>query len=348
VSPAVAVRLVALLTTVLLCSHCALFRGTVNASPQLRWWLFSNFGAQRICPEMYKRSAPLRLTPAGNVIGRFFPNQCHTEIHDERQSMTIHFGGTGYAWTPIAGRIGFAADAAVEYRFDFKMLDEAVYVWARTAQVVSGPDFQVGAVENKVVDWATRTPAGYLANTFGAQLMQSQLASGFTVIRTDEGDEFAIGILNPPQRPQHPFDTDEGDRYVFANETTEIHAGQVDFLGPFEVAESDQALFLRLRVQGPPVDVLVLHRGTGDLWRDGLQRGSQLGPPPQPALDAFSMQPGGETRRKLRLARGQYYVVVDNSDRVGVVSPPWNPLSPIGANKAVVSYVAELGEADES
>jgi hypothetical protein len=325
---------------------CALFRGAVNASPALRWWLFSNFGAQRVCPEMLKRGAALKLTPGGNSIGRFFPDRCQTEIHDVTKSMTIHFGGTGYAWTPLAGRIGFAASASVEYRFDFRMLDDAVYVWARFARVVKPLEFKVGSVENKLVDWATRTPAGYLANEFGAQIMQSQLASGFTVVRTDEGDEFTIGILQPPQRPKRPFDTDDS-RYVFANETTEVHFGQVDFLGPFEVADQDQALFLRFRLQGPAVDALVLHRGTGDLWRDGLQLGAQLGPPPQPPIMEFPIQPGVELRRRVKLARGQYYVVIDNSNRVGTVGPPWNPLSPIGANVATVSYSAELGDDDD-
>ncbi len=325
---------------------CALFRGSINASPQLRWWLFSNFGAERVCPEMLKRGAPLKLSQGGSTVGRFFPNRCQTEIHDDRQSMTLHFSGTGYAWTPIAGRIGFAADAAIEYGFDFRMTDDAVYVWARYREVVSAPNFQVGAVEYKVVDWATRTPAGYLANTFGAQIMSSQLTSGFTVIRTDDGDEFTLGNITPPHRPLRPFDTSGDDRYVFANETTDVHVGQVDFLGPFEVAQNDQALFLRFLLQGPAVDVLVLHRGTGDLWRDGLQLGAQLGPPPQSPILSFSLQPGAELRRTVKLAPGQYYVVVDNSNRVGIVNPPWNPLATVGVNVATVSYTAELAELD--
>ena len=327
---------------------CSLFRGTVNASPALRWWLFSNFGAQQVCPEMVKRGAPLKLSPDGNTIGRFLPNRCRTDVNDQRKTITIHFGGTGFAWTPLAGRIGFAAEAAVEYRMDFRMLDDAVYVWARTLNVIRGPDFQVGAVQNKLVDWAARTPAGYLANTFGAQIMSSQLASGFTVVRTDEGDEFTLGILQPPQRPVRPFNVREGGRYVFANETTEVHVGQVDFLGPFEVAKGDQALFLRFRLTGPAVDALVLRRGTADLWRDGLQLGAQLGPPPQPPLMTFTIQGGAEQRRRVKLAPGHYCLAIDNSDRVGTVHPPWNPLAPVGANAAVLSYLAELGEDDEA
>ena len=55
---------------------CGLFRGAVNDSPSIRWWLFSTFGAERMCPEMLKRSAPLRLVNGGNVIGRAGGARC--------------------------------------------------------------------------------------------------------------------------------------------------------------------------------------------------------------------------------------------------------------------------------
>jgi hypothetical protein len=341
------VRIGMLVLAGLLAVGCPCLRGPINASPGLRWWLFSNFGAQRMCPEMLKRGAPLKLTPDGNTIGRFFPTTCQHEVNDQSQTVTIHFGGTGFAWTPIAGRVGFSASASVEYRMDFFMAEDAVYVWAKTNRILRGPDFEMGAVENRVVDWARRTPVGYMANTFGNQIVSSQLASGFTVVHMDEGDEFAIGILTPPQRPKKPFDTEEGDRYVFANETTEIRHNQIDLLGPLEVGDEEQALFLRLRLEGPAVDVLVLHRGTGDLWRDGLQRGAPLGPPPNPPLNAFVLQPGAEQRKKIRLPKGHYFVVVDNSDRVGIVNPPWNPLAMVGGNAAVLSYTAEVGDEDD-
>jgi hypothetical protein len=340
-------RLIGLLAVLVLGVGCPCLRGPINASPSLRWWLFSNFGAQRACPEMLKKGAGLKLSPNGNTIGRFFPSRCRHEVHDERRSMTLHFGGTGYAWTPVAGRVGFAVDASVEYSFDFHMTKDAVYVWATNPRTVYGPEFTVGSVENKVVDWASKSPVGYMMNTFGTQIVSSQLASGFTVVRTDEGDDFTLGILKPPARPKRPFDTSDG-RYVFGNETTEVRNNQVDFLGPMEVADDDQALFLRLRVQGPPIDAMVIHRGTGDLWREGMQKGAPLAPPPQPPIFGFSVQPGRDVKQKIRLGKGQYYVVIDNSPVIGAVAPPWNPLSVVGANLAVVSYLAELGDEDEN
>src|SRR3954462_14003697 len=85
---------------------CGLFCGSVNASPELRWFLFSNFGAQRMCPEMLKRGAPLKLAANGNAIGRFFPERCSTQVNDGPQTVTLAFSGTGFAWTPLAGRVG--------------------------------------------------------------------------------------------------------------------------------------------------------------------------------------------------------------------------------------------------
>jgi hypothetical protein len=323
----------------------ACYRDFINASPGVRWWLFSNFGAQKMCPEMLKRGAMLRLVPNGNGVGRFFPNRCVHTVNDATRTITIDFGGTGYAWTPIAGRVGFASNAAVEYRPDFQLTDDAMYLWAKTNRVVRPAEFTIGSVENKVVDWAAKTPAGYLANTFGGQIVQGQLASGFTVVRTDQGDDFALGIIVPPARPKHPFSIEDDDRYVFANETSEVRNGQVDFLGPFEVAEGDQALIFRFRVQGPALDAFLLPRSAADYWREGLQRGQALAPPPQPPISGFVIPPG-QSDQRMRVPRGEYVLVVDNSAAVGSVSPPWNPLSVLGANVALLSYSAELVEVD--
>jgi hypothetical protein len=335
---------------VLLCCigvGCPCVRGAVNANEGLRWWLFSNFGAQRMCPEIVKRGAPLKLSPEGNTVGRFFPSRCSHQVNDAAQSVTLHFGGSGFAWTPLAGRVGFSCDASIEYGIDWKWTEEAVYVWAVHRRTVSGPDFKLGAIENKAADWAARSPAGFLANTFGSQIVQGQLASGFTVVHTDEGDEFTLGHLSPPARPKRPFSATNDDRFVFASETTEIRYDQVDFLGPFEVADDEQALYFRLRLQGAAVDLLLLHRGTGDLWREGLQLGAPLAPPPQPPIQSWVLQPGAEQQKAVPLAKGQYYLVVDNSARAGTTSPAWSPLAALGGASAILAYSAELGDAEQ-
>ena len=330
-----------------LAAGCGLFRGHVNASPNLRWWLFSHFGADKMCPEMLKRGAPLALVPGGNTLGRFFPTTCRTIVNDGQQTVAVDFAGTGYAWTPIAGRVGFSMQAVVEYRPDFRLEDDATYVFARMNRVVAGPNFALGAVENPMVDWASRTPAGYMANTFGSQIVQSQLASGFTVVRTDDGDDFTLGILMPPARPKRPFNLEDDDRITLANETTEVRAGQVDFVGPLEVADTDQALFVRTRVTGPAIDALVIPRSLGDPWREGLQRGAALAPPPGSPLATLTIQPGNAAaEQRIPLPPGQYYLVLDNSNRVGSVAPPWTPINVLGASTAVVACAVELGDRD--
>ena len=327
-------------------TSCGLFKGPVNASPELRWFLFSNFGAQRMCPEMLKRGAPLKLSNTGNAIGRFFPERCSHQINDAAQTVTLAFSGTGFAYTPIAGRVGFAVSATIDYRMDFFMAEEATYVWAKPARIVYGPDFRMGAIENKLVDWAAQGPAGYMVSTFGSQIVEGQLANGFTVVHTDEGDEFSIGILTPPMRPQKYFQLGSG-RASLERDTTEVRTDQIDLIGPLEVPAGEQALFLRFQVTGPALDVMVLRRGAGDLWRNGLQLGAALAPPPEPPVSSFTLQPGQEARQRIPLPPGQYYVVLDNSARMGTVNPPWSPLGVLGGTAAVVAYSAELGDADE-
>lgn len=346
--PPLRLRLLGLLFVLVLGVGCPCVNSAVNASPGLRWWLFSNFGAQRMCPEMLKRGVGLKLVPNGNTVGRLYPEQCNYQVNDQAQTMTLSFSGSGSAWTPIAGRIGFTVATSVEYGMDFFMADEAIYVYAKPRRIMFGPEFKIATIENKLVNWAAQGPASYMATTFGAQIASSQISSGFTVIHSDDGDEFSLGTINPPLHPPKPFNIPSGGRYAFVNDTTEVRSEQVDMLGPFEVAESGQALFCRFRLTGPALDVLVLRRGGGDLWRSGLQLGQALGPPPEVPVMQFPLMPGNEQRQKIALPPGQYYVVLDNSSHVGTVNPPWNPLGVVGGNAAVVAHVVELGDADDN
>jgi hypothetical protein len=299
---------------------------------------------------MVKRGTGLKLVPNGNTVGRLFPESCQTFVNDSAQTVTLRFGGTGYAWTPVAGRVAFSLNLSVEYRMDFYMAEDAVYVWARTQRIVEGPEFNVISVENKMVDWAARSPVGYLASTFGGQIVASHSAGGCTVVHTDDGDEFTLGQLQPPSRPHKPFDTAPGNRVIYANEITEIRAGQLDFLGPFEVVEGDQALFFRFVEQGPAIDVLIYDRSAGDALRRSVMFGAAGAPPPSSFVPVSSwvVQPGPEQRQKLKLPAGQYVVVVDNGATLATVIPPWNPLNVVGGASAILSYTAELGDAGDA
>lgn len=325
---------------------CALFRGAVNQSPELRWWLFSSFGATRLCPEMLKRAAPLRLTPGGSVVGRLYPNGCQHQVDEQRRTVSLDFTGTGYAWTPIAGRVGFSAHAGVEYRADFRLEDDAIYVWARAQRLLFAPEFRVGSIQNRLVDWAqNQTPVGYLANTFGAQIATSQLLSGFTVVRTDEGDAFSLGIIEPPARPRQPFVSGGKDRLLVESDTAEIRVEQVDFIGPIVIEEQGQSVFFKYQKTGPIAEAFIWPRYEADAWREQLQLGAALGPPPGPASMSFVLNSGVAEEQRVSLPAGQYVLVIDNSSRIGRVNPPWNPLNAVGANPVVVSYRIEIGDA---
>jgi hypothetical protein len=342
-----ALVLVALAMSVSLggCRACA---PVVNASPGLRWWLFSNFGAQRICPEMLKQGVPLRMQDRGPTVGRYFPTGCSVDVSNERQTVTVSFLGTGYAYTPITRRVGFQCTASVELRPDFYLGEEDIYVWGRVNRLVNGPAFTLGYVENPVADVATSvTPLGTIANLFGNQIVADRLGRGFTVVQNWDTDSktFQLGILMPPQKPLTPYDVTGEQIYTFSNETIEVQTNQMDFLGPFEIVDGDQQLLFRAFLQGQPVDLIVVSRATGDAWRDAYQQGRPLGAPPGPVFAGTPLQPTGEQRFAWRLPPGQYYVVVDNSPFAGSVAPPaLSVLNPLGGPVARVSYVAQLGE----
>jgi hypothetical protein len=324
-------------------TNCA---AVVNASPGLRWWLFSNFGAQRVCPEMVKSSVTLRMQERAPGIGRFFPTQCSYNVNDDSQTLTVNIGGTGYAYLPSAKRIGFTLTVSVEYRPDFMIAGDDLYVWGKFNRLTNQPNFQLGYVENKIMDVATAvTPLGAGANFLGNQVVSGFLARGFTVVdNSDKGRLFSLGILNPPAKPFQPIQVDGDNAYTFANEQVDIYVGERDYLGPFEVADSDQLLQLKMNLTGNPVEMMVVSKATGDTWLDQYQRGFPLGPAPPPGVLSGAPLPQGPTIKRLKLQPGQYYVVIDNTSAAGMVNPPFTIPNPLFDASSRLSYVAQLVE----
>lgn len=322
---------------------CPCLESVVNPSPALQWWLFSNFGASRMCPEMLKQGLPLRLQDMQPTIGRFFPTNCSYAVDDSRRTVAISFAGNGYGYMAPAKRIAFSVSGTIELRPGIQLAGDKAYVYGHFNRIISGPTFQVTNIENPVVDVAANLPGvGSVANLFGNQIVAGELTRGFTVVNTDKGNDFALGILRPPQLPHHPYDTSASERFTFANETVEVHQNQRDYLGPFEVPEAGKSLFLSLANQGPALDVMIVNRYTGDAWRDQYQRG-MLAPPPGPVIAGGPLGPSLSDSRRYALAPGSYYVVIDNTAAAGLVNPPASIL-PLADAMARVSYVAQLGE----
>jgi hypothetical protein len=326
--------------------------GIINNTPDLRWFLFSHFGANKICPEMITRSVPIHLADRAPSVGRFFPNTCSVTVDNARHVIVVAVGGTGYGYVTPAKRVGFSVSASVEYRPDFVISGDDTYLWARVNRVVDGPHFQTGYMENPIMDvMGNLPPFGNLANFLGNQAVSGAMTQGFTVIHNGNGDDFTIGIINPPQRPQHPFQIAASDRLTFANETTDVQANERDFLGPFEVAKPGQAIFFSTTVQGPPVNLVVVSKAVGDAWREAYQTGRPSVSPPGPVLYTNTVRPGAVDTQRFNVAPGLYYVVIDNTGAqapgAGILPSLMTPLSPLGLGGgggalARVNYVAQL------
>ncbi len=319
---------------------CPCVRGTVNASESLRWWAFSNFGAQAMCPEMLKRGVPLKLSAMGqSSVGRFFPQTCSAQIQNESKTIVLLMGGTGYAYVPVAKRVGFFAGLQMEFAPDFRMEEDSLYVWGRFRRMLSAPNLQLIGVENSLVSLATMTPIGDLATTLGQSLVQSEIARGFTVIHQDDGDEFSTGIIMPPQHPPRPFKPGKGN-VSLESDTVEVHSASRAYLGPFHVTSSGSALYLKVRNQGTNLFFAVVDRTTGEAWRAPYEKGEQLAAPPGPVFLQGDV-PVGETSRALPLKQGSYYLVLENrATSLGSLIP-----LPIGDTVSYATYGIELGDA---
>src|SRR4051812_29103676 len=152
--------------------------------------------------------------------------------------------GTGYAILPFTRRVGFSVGMSVVYRPDFRMESEGVWVWGRFDRFASAPDLRIIGVENPIVNLATRTPAGDVASLIGNSIVSGEIGKGFTVVHQDDGDDFTVGHLDPPEKPKRQFKAG-ADHVVLGSDVTEVHAQARDYLGPFEIADQKAALFFR-------------------------------------------------------------------------------------------------------
>ncbi len=293
-----------------------------------------------MCPEILKRGVPIKMSTTGpSSVGRFFPQTCSVQVQDQTRSVFILMSGTGYAYVPMAKRVGFFAGLQMEFRPDFRMESDSLYVWGKFSRMLSPPNLQLLGVENTLVNLATQTPAGNLATILGQGVVESEISKGFTVVHQDDGNDFAVGILMPPQKPPRPF-TAHADHERLESDTAEIHSSSRGFLGPFVVKASGAALFAKLRVQGAPLVYSVVEKSVGDVWRQSYERGEPLGAPPGPIV-AQGEVPVGEATRTVPVRPGVYYLVLENraTSLTSLI-----PL-PIGDTVSYVTYGIEVGDA---
>ena len=318
------------------CAGC--LKSTVNNDPALRWWLFSNFGASKVCPEMLTRGVPIKLALLGpDNIGRFFPSQCAVHVDDNAHTMRIDVTGQGYAVLPVAKRVGFYCGLAVEFAPDFYLGDDATYVWGKFKQIDGVPDLRLLGVENPVVNLATQTPLGQVANVLGQGVLQSQLSQGFTVVQSDDGQDFTLGILQPPAKPKRAFKGGD-DRVVLESGVTDLHAISRDYLGPFTINQGGAALYMHVQANGP-VTYTVVGKDLGDAWRQSYQAAQPIAPAPGQPI-AYGQLAMGDQTLKFALDPGSYYFVADN------LNPPAATIMGVTPFEAVtqLTYSAEVGQ----
>ncbi len=225
------------------------------------------FGLQEFCREMTRRGTPLKLNDADPVIGRFFADTCSSQVidDDQRKSLVVQYSGRGYAWTAQSQRVGFTSAGVIEYAPDFLIHDGAMYVYFRPSNV-SAASFETQLIESGVAG-TVASVLGVPVNDLGQHIVRNQLERGFTVIRQNRSGEvdFGLGYVPKGRMPFHPFRVERSRKLTFANDGTEVHSGQQDYLGGFEVTKNRQAIFLTMTLDGAPaVDLLVVPKAYAD------------------------------------------------------------------------------------
>lgn len=297
------------------------------------------YGLDQFCQQMTTHNAPLTLSPDSPNIGRFYPRTCAQRQLDNGD-LVVSFSGEGYAFTNVSKKVTFQSSGTVEYDQDFLMDGSTMYAYFRTKNVTSS-GFQTHMIEQPIANIVNQLSP--MADTMGKQLLATQLAAGFTVIRESNGSaEFGIGIIDKGKRPVEPFNVHGDGRITYENARVEVHQNERDFLGPIQIDDDGRALYITANVDGLAIDVMVLDRNNAEQSLRYYLDYAQVGPLAGQPLLTDVAQPGVEYKRTFPVPQGQFYVVFDNSPSAGSVAPPNNPLDD---RAATVSYVVQIGDA---
>lgn len=304
------------------------------------------FGTEQICAEMLARSAPLRLTADQPVIGRFFPTSCSSQALDNG-NLFIQFGGFGYAWTSITQRMGFDAGGAIEFRHDFLMHRDDMYVYFQQ-QALTASSFRIRMVENAMAAAASKLPIPLvgggntvqsIAEQFGQQLLRGEMSRGFTVVRHPDGSaRFGLGLVERGSLPAAPYERSAFGVELY-NDVSEVSAEEQDFVGPIRMPKGGD---IRVRASTDGVDATDLlltaqpvQAPLPDPWLDNYLNVARLQPPLTPPAVSLTIPRGQPLDRVFRLGPGNYFLVLDHSSTVGSARP-------VDGRAAAVRYSVEL------
>ncbi|MBZ0135036.1 MAG: hypothetical protein K8I27_01530 [Planctomycetes bacterium] len=186
-----------------------------------------------------RKSLPLR-NDAGQVIGRFRINtadvlQPHQDDPDpaRRRVYVVNLSGSGELWHDVGGRVRFNGVAVVTYHVDFKVEEWAAYAYFECAQI-EGAKFEHTHIDNflgKMFPMAVRNA--------GTEALEESLRPGFTVIAKSGGDTYLaagrVGTEFVPRKGPYAEADASASFETIHNDTTLLHAGYRDYLGPIEL-----------------------------------------------------------------------------------------------------------------
>lgn len=300
------------------------------------------FGLANFCSEMQTRGVALKLSDDHPVMGRFFARACQADVIDDENKRTfvVKYSGVGYTWTNLTGRVGFDVLGAVELMPDFQLAsDNSMYVYFRSSRV------DVTQMNVTLVESSTARSAATLANPnqIGRDIIQAQLGRGFTVIRADSSGQtdFTQGMLPLGQKPFHPFQVKSEDP-TLANERTEIHKNQQDFVGAFEVESNNRALAVAVSVDGAPaVRLSLISASAGQQLVDRYVHAPGVASPTEPPRYDQVVQYGGLFRQIVPVPQGSYYLVLQHAS-----STSTTPAAAANDDRAAkIDYLVQLVDA---
>jgi hypothetical protein len=316
--------------------------GVLNdpSNKSLRFDLLS-YGMDRFCVEMLRRGVPLSLADHEPVIGRFFADGCNAQVLDnaDRQSVVVRYSGKGYAWTNLTGRLGFANTGLIEYAADFQLHGESMYIYFRPRSVGQST-FQALLIESDLTR-AGLGMSGIDPQAVGKDIVDRQLARGFTVIRDSErGDvQYSMGIVPGGQRPFKPYQVVRSSKLTLDNDRTEVHPGQQDYVGGVYVPDSNQRLTVSVALDGAPgIDVFVVPASDAQAMIQAYVTRAGSAPLTRaPLLDA-ELRSSHPLTLRLDVPAGNYFLLFDHSSNAGRSSPT------AGQQAAKIDYLVQLGE----
>lgn len=254
----------------------------------------------------------------------------------------VKFSGIGYVWTNVTQRVGFEVLGSVEMFPDFQIAgDKSMYVYFRPRRVET-TQMKTVLVESSIARGAA-VLTGTDPDRIGREILEAQVSRGFTVIRAEGTGqiEYGVGLVPLGMHPFHPFNV-VSENPILANERTEVHTGQQDYLGGFSVDGNDKALSIALSVDGAPgVNLAVISATAAQQLLDHYVHNPGATPLVEPPRFTQNIAYGSIWKQTVPVAAGTYFLLLDQASGPNAQVP-----TTIGDDRAAkVDYLVQVVDA---